>query len=156
MALPKFLNANSETPNPKDTHMPNINEAFPSNYIKAADLKGRQVSVKMDRAEYEMIGNDKKLILYFTGKEKGMVLNKTNASNIAAIYGDDTDEWRDQEIVLFEAMVDFQGKTVPAIRVKGPVKKPGARPASADMGREGVPPQTRAPARGDMDDEIPF
>jgi hypothetical protein len=53
--------------------MPNINEAFPSNYIKAADLKGRQVTVKMDRTEYEMIGHDKKLILYFVGKDKGMV-----------------------------------------------------------------------------------
>lgn len=134
--------------------MPNINEAFPSNYLKAADLKGRQVSVKMDRAEYEMIGQDKKLILYFVGKEKGMVLNKTNASNIATIYGDDTDDWRDQEIVLFEAMVDFQGKTVPAIRVKGPVKvKAAVRPSSADMGREQAPAQRGADS---MDDEIPF
>src|SRR3990167_1263392 len=137
--------------------MTNINEAFPSKYIKAADLKGRQVPVKMDRTEYEMIGDDKKLILYFVGKEKGMVLNKTNANNIASIYGDDTDEWRDQEIVLFEAMVDFQGKTVPAIRVKGPVKAGRtARPSSADMGQEDVPPPTRHPARDEMDDTIPF
>jgi arabinogalactan endo-1,4-beta-galactosidase len=144
--------------------MANINEAFPSNYVKAADLKGRQLTVKMDRVEYEMIGDDKKLILYFVGKDKGMVLNKTNANNIATIYGDETDDWRDQEIVLFEAMVDFQGKTVPAIRVKAPVRQraPAARPvqterepqrpvrqmADADAGR-GDP-------RGDLDDEIPF
>lgn len=125
--------------------MTNINEAFPSNYIKAADLKGKQVPVKMDRTEYEMIGQDKKLILYFVGKEKGMVLNKTNASNIAAIYGDDTTEWRDQEIILFEAMVDFQGKTVPAIRVKGPQR---SRPTAASA-------RQAAPA-DDMNDEIPF
>ena len=134
--------------------MANINEAFPSNYIKAADLKGRQVSVKMDRCEYEMIGSDKKLILYFVGKEKGMVLNKTNASNIAAIYGDDTEDWRDQEVVLFEAMVDFQGKTVPAIRVKAAVRKPAARASSSEM-REEAPPRQSAP-RDDMDDGIPF
>lgn len=138
--------------------MPNINEAFPSNYIKAADLKGRQVSVKMDRAEYEMIGNDKKLILYFVGKDKGMVLNKTNANNIGSIYGDDTDDWRDQEIVLFEAMVDFQGKTVPAIRVKGPAAKPKPRQASPDNNERGPQPPARrmAPANTDLDDEIPF
>lgn len=125
----------------------NVNEAFPSNYIKAADLQGRQVLVKMDRAEYEMIGNDKKLILFFEGKEKGMVLNKTNANNIAAIYGDDTDDWKGAEIVLFEAMVDFQGKTVPAIRVRAPQKKPvqQRKPAMANAG-----------PRDDMDDEIPF
>lgn len=146
--------------------MPNINEAFPSNYIKAADLKGRQVSVKMDRAEYEMIGSDKKLILYFVGKEKGMVLNKTNANNIAMIYGDDTDDWRDQEIVLFEAMVDFQGKTVPAIRVKAAVRKPAtAQRQAAPVENERTPQRpvrqmadanAGGDPRGDLDDEIPF
>jgi hypothetical protein len=140
--------------------MPNINDAFPSNYIKASDLKGRTVTVKMDRAEYEVIGNDRKLILYFVGKEKGMVLNKTNANNIASAYGDDTDEWRDQEIVLFEAMVDYQGKTVPAIRVRVPPRKP------VRQGDDRVPdpissgPSERTPQppmrRGDPDDTIPF
>lgn len=121
----------------------NINEAFPSKYLKAADLQGRQVTVKMARAEYEMIGDDKKLILYFQGKEKGMVLNKTNANNIAFIYGQDTDDWAGCEITLFEAMVDFQGKTVPAIRIRAPQKKAQPKPQ----------PQSMA---DDMADEIPF
>lgn len=138
--------------------MPSINEAFPSNYLKAADLKNRNVLVTMDRAEFEMIGDDKKLILYFAGKEKGMVLNKTNASNIANGYGDDTDDWKGQQIVLFEAMVDFQGKTVPAIRVRLPQAKDrpqGARPSSADI-RPAPKPQQPAQQANDMDDEIPF
>jgi hypothetical protein len=141
--------------------MPNINEAFPSNYIKASDLKGRQVTVKMDRAEYETLGNDRKLVLYFVGKEKGMVLNKTNANNIAAVYGDDTDDWRDQEIMLFEAMVDFQGKTVPAIRVRVAIK-PKSRPAQTENERGPQEPvrrmaeATTGDPRGDLDDEIPF
>jgi arabinogalactan endo-1,4-beta-galactosidase len=126
-----------------------ISSAFPSNYLKAADLQGKNILIKMDRTEYEMIGNDKKLILYFQGKEKGMVLNKTNANNIAHIYGEETDEWKGAEIVLFEAMVDFQGKTVPAIRVRAPQRK-STPPQTA--------PQRMAPAQngGAMDDEIPF
>jgi hypothetical protein len=147
--------------------MANINEAFPSNYVKAADLKGRQLTVKMDRTEYEMIGEDKKLILYFVGKEKGMVLNKTNANNIASIYGDETEDWRDQEIILFEAMVDFQGKTVPAIRVKAPPRqRPSvARPAATENERAPQQPVRRVAepagaereyAPADLDDEIPF
>jgi hypothetical protein len=142
----------------------NINDAFPSNYIKASDLKNRQVSVKMDRAEYEMIGNDKKLILYFIGKDRGMVLNKTNANNIAAIYGNDTEAWHGQEITLFEAMVDFQGKTVPAIRVRAP--KPAPRVTAVDHERAPQRPVSRMPdANGgpqrqaladDLDDTIPF
>ena len=59
-----------------------------------------------------------------------MVMNKTNASNIANVYGDDTADWRDQEIVLFSAMVDFQGKSVEAIRVRAP--QPKDRPRKAD------------------------
>lgn len=133
--------------------MPSINEAFPSNYLKAADLKGRNALVTMDRAEFEKIGDDEKLVLFFEGKDKGMVLNKTNASNIAAAYGDETEDWKGQQIVLFEAMVDFQGKTVPAIRVRAPQAKDRpqqkARPSSAEQGA--APRQT-----GNMDDEIPF
>jgi hypothetical protein len=144
--------------------MTNINEAFPSKYIKAADLMGRQISVKMDRTEYEMIGNDKKLILYFIGKERGMVLNKINANNIAGIYGDETEAWHGQEITLFEAMVDFQGKTVPAIRVRTP--KPAPRVAAVEHERAPQRPVSRMtetngqPSRqstgADIDDTIPF
>lgn len=134
--------------------MPSINDAFPSNYLKAADLKGRNVTVTMDRVEFEVLGDNKKLILYFEGKDRGLVLNKTNANNIANAYGDDTDDWIGKQIVLFEAMVDFQGRTVPAIRVRMPqIKdkpKQAVRPASADMqDRRPVPPD-------DMNDEIPF
>jgi hypothetical protein len=138
--------------------MPSINEAFPSKYLKAADLKGRNVVVTIDRAEYEQIGDDRKLILYFEGKEKGVVLNKTNANNIAATHGDDTDDWKGQQVVLFEAMVDFQGKTVPAIRIRMPQAKDrpqqrqAARPSSAEIGRQ--QPQQSDPAMAD--DEIPF
>lgn len=124
-----------------------ISQAFPSNYLKASDLQGRNVTIKIDRVETEKIGTDTKLVLYFQGKDKGMVLNKTNANNIAHIYGEETEDWRGCEIVLFEAMVDYQGKTVPAIRVKAPQRKPQQQA-----------PRRMEPAddRGAMDDEIPF
>ena len=91
-------------------------------------------------------------MLYFQGKEKGLVLNKTNANNIAYVYGDETDDWRGQEITLFEAMVDFQGKTVPAIRVRAPQRS---------VTRQAPPPQRpiggmSEAAMADMEDEIPF
>ncbi len=71
----------------------NINDQFPSKYLKAADLQGRNVTVKMARVEQEKIGDDMKLILYFQGKERGVVLNKTNANNIASLYGGETEDW---------------------------------------------------------------
>jgi hypothetical protein len=117
--------------------MPNINEAFPSKYLKATDLDDRQHLLTMSRAEFETLGDDRKLILYFKGQEKGLVLNKTNANTIAKLYGPDTDDWMGKEIVLFDLPVDFRGETVQAIRVRGPKKK-------------------NAPAKEEMSDDIPF
>lgn len=139
-----------------------IDEAFPSKYLRASDLQGRNITVKMDRVEQEKIGDDIKLILYFVGKEKGMVLNKTNANNIASIHGGETDDWRDREITLVEAMVDYQGKSVPAIRIRAPLRRTAAPPQRREMADAGdfhaaAPPPRREPARNaDMDDDIPF
>ena len=96
-----------------------IGEAFPSKYLKAADLQGRDVPVRIARVDMEDIGDeDHKPVVYFEGKARGLVLNKTNANTIATMYGDDTDAWAGKTITLITAQVDFQGKSVEAIRVK--------------------------------------
>lgn len=125
-----------------------VSQAFPSNYLKAADLQDRAVRVTISGYKMEAIGEDQKPVIYFKGKEKGLVMNKTNANNIAAEYGDDMDMWQGKDIVLFSAWVDFQGKSVEAIRVRKPQPKD----------QEGAPaPQPKQPApAGDMNDEIPF
>ena len=107
----------------------NIEESFPSKYLKAADLKNGKVTVKMDRVEHETLGDDTKVILYFQGKEKGLVLNVTNKNMIVDTYGPETDDWFGQPIVLYEAMVQYQSKMVPAIRIMGPPKARPAKPA---------------------------
>jgi arabinogalactan endo-1,4-beta-galactosidase len=133
-----------------------ISAAFPSEYLKAADLQGRNVPVVIDRVEMRDIGDDHKPVLFFQNKEKGCVLNKTNANNIAIAYGDDTDEWVGKEVILFEAMVDFQGRSVPAIRIRPPTAKDRPRPAlkvaSATVSQAAVK-QSENP---DLNDEIPF
>ena len=106
-----------------------ISGCFPSEYLKAADLQGRSVAVVIERIEMRDVGDDHKPVLFFQGKSKGVVLNKTNSTNIAIAYGDETDEWVGKEVILFEAMVDFQGRSVPAIRIRSPQPK-DRRPAS--------------------------
>jgi hypothetical protein len=100
-----------------------ISKAFPSDYLRAADLEGRQVSVKMSRVEKREMGEEVKPVLYIEGKEKGLVLNKTNANTISAAYGDETDQWEGEEIVLYETMVEFQGTRKPGIRCLVPPRK---------------------------------
>ena len=100
-----------------------LNEVFPSNYVKADDLKGRDVTVVISGATMEKLGNDQKLVLHFQGKDKGMVCNKTNANRIAYLYGEDTDAWVGREIILCSEFVEFQGKTVKGLRVKPPAQR---------------------------------
>jgi hypothetical protein len=128
-----------------------VSEAFPSKYLRAADLQGKNVSVVILSAEYEQIGDDNKIVIYFQGKEKGLVLNKTNANNIATVYGDDTDDWTGGDLILFPAMVDFQGRTVEAVRVRVPPRKAAAKSPAAPPPAHG---NGEPPAH--MDDEIPF
>ncbi len=106
--------------------MTSVSELFPSRFLKAADLKGRTVKVKIKKVEVEEIGQDKdqKAVAYFDGVERGLVLNKTNAFAIAEIHGDPTDGWTGKEIEIFSMMVPYQGQNVAAIRVRA-VAEPG-------------------------------
>jgi len=100
--------------------MPSVNDSFPSRYLKAADLKGRTVEVEIMRVDLEEVGNEEKLCAYFAGKEKGLVLNKTNATLIADSYGDDTDRWQGKKIILYPDKTQFNGRIVPCLRVRLP------------------------------------
>ncbi len=105
--------------------------AFPSKYLKAADLHDKHVSAVMSHVLLEELvnkdGADLLPILYFSGVSKGMVLNKTNAKAISEAYTDETEHWVGMPIVLFPAMVAFGAETVEAIRVKAPSKAERSR-----------------------------
>ena len=124
-----------------------IDQAFPSNFIKASDLQGREIPVIISSADVEKIGNnnEQKLVLKFQGKSKGMICNRTNANRIAYSYGNDTDGWIGKEIILYPDMVDFQGRMVEAVRVKAPVKAAAPKRVAGN-----------ASTPVDLDDEIPF
>jgi arabinogalactan endo-1,4-beta-galactosidase len=132
-----------------------IGAAFPSDYLKAADLSGQAVTVRMSHVTLADIGGEHKPVLYFEGKQRGLVLNKTNANAISATYGDETEEWTGQPITLFEAMVDFQRRTVSAIRVRVPPRQRVDAPAPQ---RQPQPVQQQANGNGyaELHDEVPF
>ena len=144
----------------------NVNEAYPSTstYVKAADLQNRDVLCTIVQITQGDETIDRKLVVHFMGKEKALVLNKTNARTIAAIYGDETTAWVNNQVVLYTAMVDFQGKIVPAIRVKGPVNQPIQQQAQAPFVPDQPPVQAHEAARQntpssthvDLEDNIPF
>lgn len=99
-----------------------LTDAFPSKYVRAEDLKGQRVVLTISHLVMEEMENrdgetERKPVLYFEGKKKGLVLNKTNANAIASLYGDETDEWKGMDITLHTPMVTAFGETKPALRV---------------------------------------
>lgn len=98
-----------------------IGKAFPSKYLKSADLQGRRVLVTIASVAMVTIGEDQKAVVSFKDKGKGLVLNKTNALSITEIAGsDDTDAWPGVAIVIYPTQTDFQGRRVDTIRVDWP------------------------------------
>lgn len=96
----------------------NVFDQFPSRYLKAGDLQGRTIRAKIANVVTEVIGNDSKMVIYFVGKEKGAVCNRTNAMTLAEAWGPDTDNWIGGDIEIFSTKVPFQGKLTDSLRVR--------------------------------------
>ncbi len=124
-----------------------VSEAFPSEYLKAADIGNSQVKVLISHVEMRDVGDDTKPVVFFQNKKKGVVLNVTNANAIAQFYGDDMDAWAGHEIILFTMMVSYQGRMQPGIRIRVPA--PNERSGAATPAP--MKQQSENPA-----DDIPF
>ena len=102
----------------------NIHDAFPSKYLHARDLAGKEPIVVIRTVEPQLMRVDggkqlKKLVVHFVGKQKALVLNKTMALAIAQIVGsEDTDAWRGKSVRLFATTTTFGKETVPCVRVR--------------------------------------
>lgn len=83
-----------------------------------------------------------KPIVYFTGFNKGLVLNKTNNKKLIEILGTETDNWNGKKVRLYTIVVPYKGEEVPAIRIKN--AEQGTVPAAA--------PQNGGPATTSLDD----
>jgi len=122
-----------------------------SKFLKADDLGGQAVKVKIVSSSLESMtqdpNGDRKVVIMFEGKEKGMALNKTNFGALVAGFGADSDSWNGKFIEIFAMAVDYQGKSVQGLRLRV-INQPA--PAEA--------PQSENPAAGmdDFDSDIPF
>ena len=122
-----------------------VSDAYPSKYLRAADLQGRTIILTIAKVVMETLGTDQKPVVYFNDARKGLVTNKTNAGAIATFAGEEMDSWTGKQIELFPTPVTFQGRTVDAIRVRAP------DPVQAN---KTAPAATPAPNDSDPDDPI--
>ena len=96
-----------------------ILKEFPSAYLKALDFPTPKVEI-IDKVSRELVGQEKeqKPVLYFSSADRGVVLNKTNATMLAHLLGPDTDHWKGKPVEVYTEAVAFQGKIVDSIRVR--------------------------------------
>jgi hypothetical protein len=132
-------------------------EAFPSRFLKPADLKGAPCALQIRRAKLEPVKFDgkeqTKLVLYFAGTNKTLTVNATNFDSLVEITGqDDSDNWSDCVIEVYPSTVDVRGEERACIRIRAPEQADMLAAAKAPK----LPPAPEPPKKGDMDDEIPF
>lgn len=108
--------------------MSDIMNAFPSKYLKEADLMGSSKIFTMTSISIEKVGDDTKPVVYFQEEQRGLVLNKTNANSISDVHGRETDNWPGKKIELFPHTTEFQGRMAPCIRVRAPQAEKASTP----------------------------
>jgi hypothetical protein len=97
-----------------------------SRYFKAEDV-ATEKKLRIKNVSEELIGmgaeKEKKLVVWFTNDERGLVLNRTNNRTLRGAFGDAVDGWTNKIIVLFRTQADYRGRMVPALRVRIPPPK---------------------------------
>ena len=133
--------------------MPDVRTWFDDKkWIYAYDLGGRDVTVTISRViPGEVTGEggkkSKKPVVYFQGKNKGLVLNITNVKTIGALYGFEAKEWVGKRITIYPTTCQFGPNTMECIRVRP--RMPGDK--QKDAPPDPVPPDGQAPTGGDDD-----
>jgi hypothetical protein len=138
--------------------MADINAAFPSKYLRAADLGDDAVVVTIDRITNERLKNQQGVeesrpaIHFHEFPNKPLVLNKTNAKKISQLLkSTDTDDWEHQQVQLYATETQFGADTVACIRVKQAVL-----PTKKQKDKYAQPPSANPAPDPDDTDAVPF
>lgn len=94
-------------------------------YLKAEDLQGKVVNIQIESVTIELVKDDesdqkeKKLVAHFVGKDKAMILNRTNADALQAIFRtDDYEHWRGLVQLFVDPTVKYAGRVVGGLRIR--------------------------------------
>jgi hypothetical protein len=143
--------------------MVTLSDAFPSKYLKAADLAGGPVVATIKLAELEKIksfdGKEAaKVVVYFSKKLKPLILNRTNFEAIGDICGSfDSDDFGGTKIEVFAQKVSGPNGIVDGVRVRPPGQMgllPEPKPKKKTTAAKSDTAEKPSLA-AELDDEIP-
>ncbi len=118
----------------------NVNDMFPSKYLKADDIQA-DTPVVISHLVYEMVAEESKPVLYFQGCVKGMILNKTNTTSIAQAHNmPETDRWSGLQMLLVREFTDWPAPNTPCLRLRPSLQQPVQTVAAPGTPAAGVAP----------------
>jgi hypothetical protein len=110
------------------------NEAFPSKFLKSADVKEKPCVAVIKHLTQETVGQGQdakeKHVLYFED-QKPTVLNRTNWDALEEAFGD-SENWPGHKVKIRCARTQYQGKPTDGIRLDAIVVKPALKDALND------------------------
>lgn len=107
----------------------NVNDLFPSKYLRGAELKG-PVTVTIAAVKPESMykpgqGQVTGYVLYCVSAKRGVVLGRALALQIAQAIGEpDTDKWAGHQVILFPQPMTVAGRDLIAIRARAAAPQP--------------------------------
>lgn len=105
---------------PKPTVMEQL---YPGRFLSAPLLLGKRVTLTISDVDLEILEGDDgaktRGVLTFKGTDKQLVLAKTNALCIKAMFGNQVADWIGKRVTFHEEPVKFGGETKPGVRVWG-------------------------------------
>lgn len=99
--------------------MPTIESIYGENktYIKALDMKDNEtMELKIKSVDVKDFKGSKKIVVT-AENGKSVVINKTNSTRIAEMFGTETDNWVGKTFKIMKSWTTFSGQEVPCIRV---------------------------------------
>jgi len=110
-----------------------FNDIYGSTYLSVADLHGETPRYRIGKVDVADLKDKdgttkRRMLAYFDGVEKPLVLNRTNAKKLAEVYTEDHKKWVGVVVDLYDEDTSM-GK---GIRLR-PVKSAAAGAAAKDM-----------------------
>lgn len=132
--------------------MAQINQLFPSKFLKYDDLQGKRVVVTITEAKVGEYNGKPTVELRFKGTDKQFSASRINCMAIAEAVGStDTDDWIGKRVTLFPTKIEVAGQWKPCVRVD-PVPPPP--PANANGSQQKPAPPPPPAMRSEFDDDI--
>lgn len=121
----------------------------PGKYIQAFELEDREHTVTITKIEGQRIEGEegrsaKKPVLFLEGWPRPLVLNKTNAKTLIALYGPDYRQWPGKRFTMFPTVVKFGKEDVDAIRFRKRVPPAPAAQQRAERPALSIPERIAA------------